>query len=560
MDPTRITVPDALDAARTRLGYTALPPTGARTLVDVFETAVRDYADRPAFTCLGHTISYRDLDVNSAAFAAWLQRHTDLQPGDRIALQLPNCLQFPIALYGALRAGLVVVNTNPLYTPPEMEHQFTDADVRAIVILANMASKLEGILPVTGIKHVVVTELADLHPAPRRYVINAVLRHVKRAVPPFHLPGAISWRSALAAGRSLRCQAVVPKPEDVALLQYTGGTTGVSKGAMLSHANLVANMQQCEPFLHRAGLVDGQESVVAPLPLYHVYAFMLHCVTMLAHGNHNLLIPNPRDIEAFVRELQRARFSVFVGLNTLFNALLNHDGFREIDFSALKLTLSGGMALTGITAQRWKDTAGCQIVEGYGLTESSPVLTLNPPEAVRLGSIGIALPGTDIKIISNDGQELLAGEAGELCARGPQVMQGYWRRPEATATTLIDGWLHTGDIASVDLDGYIRIVDRKKDLIIVSGFNVYPNEVEDVMATHPEVLECAVVGVPDDVTGEAVKLYVVPRSQTLDEDQLRTYARARLTGYKVPRHVEFRENLPKTNVGKVLRRELREKV
>lgn len=557
-NPKRMTVSAAIAAARTQLGYPAHVPPVQGTLVALFETAVKQFAEKPAFTCLGHTITYAELDRLSMAFAAWLQRQTDLLPGERIALQLPNCLQFPVAFYGALRAGLVVVCTNPLYTTAEMEHQFNDAGVRAVLVLANMASKVEAVLPATAVRHVIVTDIADLHPLSKRWLINGVVRYFKHDVPAYDLPNAHRFNHILQAGQQWRCEPVQCDPHDTALLQYTGGTTGVAKGAMLSHANLLSNRQQCQPFLVRAGLVDGMEIAIAPLPLYHVYALMLHVITLLSHGQHTVLVPNPRDLDGFIRLLQRQSFTVFVGLNTLFNGLLARTGFSRVDVSRLKLTLSGGMALTDVTARHWQSTTGCHITEGYGLTESSPVLTLNPPEAVRVGSIGIPLPDTDIRILSDNGAEQLSGEPGELCARGPQVMQGYWHRPEATAETVVNGWLHTGDIAVVEPDGYLRIVDRKKDMVIVSGFNVYPNEIENVMAACPGVLECAVIGVPDDVTGEAVKLFVVPREASLDLDAVREYARSKLTGYKVPKHIEFRDSLPKTNVGKVLRRALRD--
>ncbi len=559
MNPESISVPDAIASAHQRLAYpTAIAPCDD-TLVDVFERAVKQFPTKTAFSCMGQQLSYAELDRLSGRFAAYIQHQTDLRPGDRIAIQLPNVLQFPVVLFGALRAGLVIVNTNPLYTPREMEHQFNDAGARAIVIFASMASKLDAILPNTALKYVFVTEVADLHSPPQRWLLNAAVKYIKKLVPPYQLPMALPLRLALVSASGQVFTPVSSKASDLAVLQYTGGTTGLSKGAMLSHANLIANQRQCEPFLQRAGLTDAEETILAPLPLYHVYAFMLHCVTLLAHGQHTVLIPNPRDTDAFIREMARVPFTVFVGLNTLFVSLMNHNRFCDLDFKRLKLTLSGGMALTDAAAQHWRELTGCTVVEGYGLTESSPVVTLNPPGHTRLGSIGIALPGTDLKVVNDNGAELLAGEAGELCVRGPQVMQGYWQKPEATAETVVAGWLHTGDVALVEADGYVRIVDRKKDMIIVSGFNVYPNEVENVMSAHPEVLECAVIGVPDDSSGEAVKLIVVPRHSSVDVEQLRQYARANLTGYKVPRHIEFRDSLPKSNVGKVLRRELREK-
>jgi long-chain acyl-CoA synthetase len=557
MNPEQITIAAAIAEVRQRLDYPAALEPCNDTLVDVFERAVQRYPTKLAFSCMGRHLTFAELDQLSGQFAAYLQQRTDLRPGDRIALQMPNILQFPVALFGALRAGLVIVNTNPLYTQREMEHQFSDSGARAIVILTNMASKLEPVLPNTCIKWVIITELADLHAAPKRWLLNAAVKHLKKLVPAYDLPQAICFRQALNSMQGQAFEPVCGQADDLVALQYTGGTTGVSKGAMLSHANLIANMHQCEPFLQRAGLQDGEEIIMAPLPLYHVYAFMLHCVTMLSHGNHSVLIPNPRDIPAFLAEMKRTPFTVFVGLNTLFVSLMNHDRFRSLQFQRLKLTLSGGMALTDAAAREWQELTDCSVVEGYGLTESSPVVTLNPPGYARLGSIGIPLPGTEISIRTNDGVELPVGEPAELCVRGPQVMLGYWQRPEATVETVIDGWLYTGDIGQVEPDGFLRIVDRKKDMIIVSGFNVYPNEIENIMAAHPEVLECAVIGVPDASSGEAVKLFVVPRHSAVDAEQLRDYARANLTAYKVPRHIEFRSNLPKSNVGKVLRRELR---
>lgn len=553
-------VMQSIEAARQRLGYpTALPTADDKlqTVADVLAHAVNHYPDHPAYTCMGRTLRYRDVDYLSQQFAAYLQQHTDLQPGDRIAVQLPNLLQYPVAVFGAMRAGLVVVNTNPLYTPHEMEHQFNDAGAKAVVVLANMAYKLEAVLPKTAVKHVIITEMADLHAPAQRLLINSVVKYIKKMVPAYHLPTAVTWRTALQKGAASICKQVAVSATDIAVLQYTGGTTGVAKGAMLTHANVLANMRQCAIFLDKAGMVAGSETAVAPLPLYHIYAFMLHCLLLPYTGNHSLLITDPRNIKSFAATLSKQRFSAFIGINTLFVALLNDEHFCRLDFSALKLTLSGGMALTESAARRWQEKTGCAVLEGYGLTESSPVLTINPPGHARVGTIGIAVQSTAIKIVDSNRISLPPGEAGELCAQGPQVMKGYWQRPEATQETVVDGWLYTGDIAVVDPDGYIRIVDRKKDMIIVSGFNVYPNEIENVMSKHPDVVECAAVGVPDAVSGEAVKLFVVSRNPALSEDALRSFARQELTAYKVPRHVEFRDSLPKSNVGKVLRRELR---
>lgn len=551
-------VMEAIDAARSGLGYPSTVDLPAETIVDAFLQAVEKYRDKPAYTCMGCTLTYAQLDHLSQQFSAFLQHHTGLEPGDRIAIQLPNILQYPVVVFGAMRAGMVVVNTNPLYTPREMEHQFVDAGTKAVVILSSMAHKLEQVISATQLRHVIITDLADLHPLPKRWLINAAAKYVKKIVPPYSLPHAVSLRWALARGSETHFTPQEVEAGDIAVLQYTGGTTGVAKGAMLTHTNLLANMRQCAFFMEKAGVQTGSETVVAPLPMYHIYAFMLHCLLVPHFGNHSLLITNPRDTKTFIRTLAGTPWSVFVGINTLFVSLLNNENFRRLDFSRLKLTLAGGMALTEAAARHWEASTGCVVLEGYGLTETSPVLTINPPGHARLGTIGIPVANTSIKIIADDGTAMPCGEAGELCAQGPQVMKGYWQRMEATRETIIDGWLHTGDVAIVDEDGYIRIVDRKKDMIIVSGFNVYPNEIENVMSAHPDIVECAAVGVPDALSGEAVKLFVVPRNLTLDVDQVRAYAREQLTAYKIPRYVEFRNELPKSNVGKILRRELRE--
>jgi len=528
------------------------------SVMDIFHSSVARFADQPAFSCMGRTLSYAELDRLSGDFAAWLQQDTTLQPGDRIAIQLPNVLQFPVAVFGALRAGLVVVNTNPLYTEREMAHQFKDAGASAIVILANMADKLERILERTDIKHVVVTELGDLHPFPKRVVINAVVKHVKKLVPAYSLPGATPWRQVLRAGAGRRHQDVTRGPDDIAALQYTGGTTGLAKGAMLTHCNLVANMLQARQAIGPA-LAEGAETIIAPLPVYHIYTFTVNCLFMMETGNHSVLIPNPRDLDTFVKTLKGLPFTGFIGLNTLFNALCNREDFRRLDFSRLHLTISGGMALTRAAAQRWEDVTGCPVAEGYGLTETSPIVSFNPIDAIQLGTIGKPVAGTEVKVIDADGQDAPLEAAGELCVRGPQVMKGYWSRHEDTSQVIdAQGWFRTGDIAVLQPDGYIRIVDRKKDMILVSGFNVYPNEIEDVVAGHPGVIESAAVGVPDETSGEAIKLFVVASDEALDAEALRHWCKRDLAGYKVPRFVEFRDALPKTNVGKVLRRQLRD--
>ncbi|CAK16677.1 long-chain-fatty-acid--CoA ligase FadD1 [Pseudomonas entomophila] len=525
----------------------------------VLKQSCQRFADKPAFSNLGKTLTYGELYALSGAFAAWLQQHTDLKPGDRIAVQLPNVLQYPVAVFGAMRAGLIVVNTNPLYTARELEHQFNDSGAKALVCLANMAHLAEKVVPKTQVKHVIVTEVADLLPPLKRLLINSVIKYVKKMVPAYNLPGAVRFNDALALGKGGAVTEANPQPNDVAVLQYTGGTTGVAKGAMLSHRNLVANMLQCRALMG-SNLHEGCEILITPLPLYHIYAFTFHCMAMMLIGNHNILISNPRDLPAMVKELGKWKFSGFVGLNTLFVALCNNEAFRNLDFSALKITLSGGMALQLSVAERWKTVTGCAICEGYGMTETSPVAAVNPSDANQVGTIGIPVPSTLCKVIDDNGQELPLGEVGELCVKGPQVMKGYWQREEATAEILdSDGWLKTGDIALIQPDGYMRIVDRKKDMILVSGFNVYPNELEDVLAALPGVLQSAAIGVPDEKSGEVIKVFIVVKpGMTLTKEQVMEHMRANVTGYKVPRYIEFRDALPTTNVGKILRRELRD--
>ena len=521
------------------------------SMVDVFDQAVNKYADRPAFSAVGATLTYRDLDTQSRNFAAWLQNKTDLKPGDRIAVQMPNVSQYPVVVFGAMRAGLIVVNTNPLYTTREMEHQFNDSGAKALVVLANMAYNAEKVLPHTSIEHVIVTEIADMHSPLKRTLMNAAVKHLKKMVPAFSLPQAHKLPAVLSAGAREKFSPVECKKDDIAVLQYTGGTTGVAKGAMLTHGNLVANLLQARPMMEDS-VEEGTEVVIAPLPLYHIYSFTLNCGIMLEAGAHNVLIPNPRDIPGFVKELKNHRFTAFLGLNTLFVALCNNEEFKALDFSGLKLTSSGGMALTSDTAKMWQRVTGCDISEGYGMTETSPVVTFNPNSAIQLGTIGLPIPGTEIKTIDDDGNETPLGEPGELCVKGPQVMRGYWQRPEDTQKSFTDdGFLQTGDVALIQEDGYIRIVDRKKDMIIVSGFNVYPNEIEDVVSGHPKVVECAAVGVPDDKSGEAVKVYLVATAEGVTENELKEFCRERLTAYKVPKSFVFRDELPKTNVGKI---------
>ncbi|WP_445571426.1 long-chain-fatty-acid--CoA ligase FadD2 [Pseudomonas sp. E102] len=537
-----------------------------KSVVEVFERSCKKFADRPAYSNMGVTITYAELERYSAAFAGYLQANTDLAPGDRIAVQMPNVLQYPIAVFGALRAGLVVVNTNPLYTPREMRHQFKDSGARALVYMNLFGQKVQEVLPDTDLQYLIEAKMGDLMPTAKGWLVNTVVSKVKKMVPAYSLPQAISFKSALRLGRGQAIKPLNVSLGDIAVLQYTGGTTGLAKGAMLTHGNLVANMQQARACLGQIGddgkplLREGQEVMIAPLPLYHIYAFTANCMCMMVTGNQNVLITNPRDIGGFIKELKNWRFSLLLGLNTLFVALMDHPDFKTLDFSNLKVTNSGGTALVKATAERWKQLTGCGITEGYGLTETSPVASANPYGGKsRLGTVGLPVPGTLMKVISDDGVELPLGERGELCIKGPQIMKGYWNKPEATAEVLDrEGWFKSGDIAVIDPDGFVRIVDRKKDMIIVSGFNVYPNEIEDVVMAHPKVASCAVIGVPDERSGEAVKLFVVAREAGVSLEELKAYCKENFTGYKVPKHIVLRESLPMTPVGKILRRELRD--
>ena len=540
--------------------------TAFKSVVDVFERSCKKFADRPAFSNLGVTLTYAELERHSAAFAGYLQQYTDLKPGDRIAVQMPNILQYPIAVFGALRAGLVVVNTNPLYTSREMRHQFKSAQIRALVYLNMFGKRVQEVLEDTEIDYLIEAKMGDLMPAAKGWITNLVVDKVKKLVPAYHLPQAVPFKSALRRSAGQVIEPLAVTLDDIAVLQYTGGTTGLPKGAMLTHGNLVANMQQIRACLSQHGddgqplLKEGREVMIAPLPLYHIYAFTANCMCMMVTGNHNVLITNPRDIKGFIKELKNWRFTALLGLNTLFVALMDHPDFKTLDFSQLKLTNSGGTALVKATAERWEKLTGCRIVEGYGLTETSPVASTNPYGIqARLGSVGMPVPGSIMKVINDDGTELGLGERGELCVKGPQVMKGYWHNPEATAEVLdAEGWFRTGDIAVIDPDGFVRIVDRKKDLIIVSGFNVYPNEIEDIVMAHPKVANCAVIGVPDERTGEAVKLFVVPRDGGVSVEELKAYCKENFTGYKVPKQIVLRDALPMTPVGKILRRELRD--
>lgn len=528
-------------------------------LVTLLEQSFAKYAHRPAYTNMDKTLTFKQTDQLSSAFGAYLQKNLGLLPGEKIAIMMPNCLQYPIALFGALKAGLVVVNTNPLYTPREMEHQFNDAECKAIVIMENFAANLEKIIGKTGIKHIITTQLGDLLGFPKRNIVNFVVKNIKKMVPSFSLKGTIPFSQALAEGQKLELNRYYAQPDDVALLQYTGGTTGVSKGAMLTHRNLCANMEQVGTWLNASSLNEGEEFIVTALPLYHIFAFTVNCLCMVKFGGRNLLITNPRDIPAFLKELKKYPVTLFTGVNTLFNALLNHPDFGSIDFSRYKVCIGGGMAVQRPVAEKWKQVTKCTLSEGYGLTESSPVLTVHPLDGTgRIGTIGLPVPSTQVKIVSESGEEVPLGERGEIIASGPQIMKGYYRRPEDTAQVVKNGWLYTGDIGIMDPDGAVRIVDRKKDMILVSGFNVYPNEIEEVLASHAGVLEAAAVGVPDSKSTEAVKVFIVRRDPNLTAEQLEEHCRNNLTGYKVPKYIEFREELPKTNVGKILRRTLRD--
>ncbi len=528
------------------------------SIVALFEESVRRFGDRPAYSNFGVTITYRELDERARALAGYLQG-LGLEPGDRVAIMMPNLLANPVAIFGVLLAGLTVVNTNPLYTARELEHQLTDSEARAIVIVENFASVLADVIGRTRVEHVVLVRMGDGLGFPKSALINFVVRRVKKMVPAFHLPDAVRFPRALEDGRGKPLRPSEAGRDDVAFLQYTGGTTGVAKGAALSHGNVVSNLQQTSSWIG-GSFEPGQEVFVTALPLYHIFSLVANCLTGMKYGALNVLVTNPRDMPAFVKIIAGLKFSVITGVNTLYNGLLNTPAFASVDFSRLKLAVGGGMAMQRAVADRWREVTGVPVVEAYGLTETSPAAVANRlDQAEFTGSIGLPLPSTDISIRDDDGNEVGFDTPGELCVRGPQVMQGYWGRPDATAEVLSDdGWLRTGDMATIDEEGYLRIVDRKKDMIIVSGFNVYPNEIEDVVALHPGVLEVGAVGVPDEKSGEVPKVVVVKKDPDLTSEAIIEHCREQLTGYKVPRHVEFRDELPKTNVGKVLRRELRD--
>jgi long-chain acyl-CoA synthetase len=526
------------------------------SLLDIFQQSAQTYADRIAYINMGKSLTYRELDQLSSAFAAYLQQ-LGLKKGDAVAIMMPNLLQYPVALVGVLKAGCTVVNVNPLYTPRELQHQLNDSGAKAIVIVENFAHTLADIRSQVKLDHVILTRMGDMLGLVKGAIVNFVVRHVKKMIPDYQLPGAIAFNQTLAQGQQLTFTPVKVVGDDLAFLQYTGGTTGVSKGAMLTHRNMVANLEQVAGCIGPI-LNPGKEFIVTALPLYHIFALTANCLTFMKYGGTNLLITNPRDMPNFVKELGKYPFTAITGVNTLFNGLLNCPGFSELDFSHLKLSLGGGMAVQRPVAERWQKVTRTRLVEGYGLTECAPLVTVSPFDLDGFnGSIGLPAPSTHIKLVDDDGNEVAIGEAGEMLVQGPQVMRGYLNRPEETDKVLKDGWLYTGDIARVDEQGFFYIVDRKKDMILVSGFNVYPNEIEEVVAMHDKVLEVAAVGVPNEVTGEAVKIFVVKKDQSLTDQELIAHCKERLTGYKVPKLVEFRTELPKTNVGKILRRELK---
>ena len=527
------------------------------SLVALFEKACTTYADKVAYISMGKEMTYRQLDEESQAFAGWLQAK-GFKKGDRVALMMPNLLQYPVALFGTLRAGCVVVNCNPLYTPRELEHQLKDSGATAIVIVENFAHTLEQVLAHTAVKHIIVTPMGEMLGL-KGVLVNFVVRHVKKLVPAWKIPAASGFNSALAIGRSHGWKPVALTQDDIAFLQYTGGTTGVSKGAMLTHANIAANVTQAYNWI-KPVVREGQEFIITALPLYHIFALTANCLTFLMIGARNLLIANPRDIPGFVKEWGKYPVTVVTGVNTLFNALLNNPEFAKLDFSTMRVTLGGGMAVQGPVAEKWLKVTGTPLLQAYGLTETSPAATINPLDMREFnGAIGLPISSTEVAIRDDNGNEVPQGQVGEICIRGPQVMKGYWQRPDETALVFYpDRFLRTGDMGYIDKKGFVFLVDRKKDMILVSGFNVYPNEVEEAVAMHPGVMDVAAIGVADEHSGEAVKIFVVRKDPRVTEKELIDHCRKQLTGYKVPKHVEFRDDLPRTNVGKILRRALKE--
>ncbi|QDP00960.1 long-chain-fatty-acid--CoA ligase FadD [Thalassotalea sp. PS06] len=528
-----------------------------QSLAQLFTKYSQQYADKTAFINMDVKLSYRELEQQATAFAAYLQQDLGLKKGDKLAIMVPNTLQYPIALFGGLMAGLTIVNVNPLYTARELKHQLNDSGTKAIVIIENFAKTLQDVIADTPVEKVILTSLGDRLGFLKGNLVNLVVRHVKKMVPAYQLNNTVSFNQVLEKGAKLDFTPVAVAGEDLAFLQYTGGTTGVSKGAMLTHRNMIANLEQAKGVLGPM-LEDGKELVVTALPLYHIFALTANCMLFVTLGGSNLLITNPRDMPSFVKELKKYRFTALTGVNTLFNGLLNTEGFKDLDFSSLKISLGGGMAVQQPVAERWQQVTRTRLLEGYGLTECAPLVTVSPyNQQAYNGTIGLPAPSTDVKIVDELGNERPLGEAGEMIVKGPQVMKGYYNRPEATADVLKDDWLYTGDIACMDENGYFKIVDRKKDMIIVSGFNVFPNEIEEVVMMHPDIVEAAAIGVPHEVSGEMVKIFVVTRNSELCEKDLIKHCKEHLTNYKVPKLVEFKDELPKSNVGKILRRELR---
>ena len=530
------------------------------SVADIFDQSVCKFEDRPAYSNFGKTITYKEVRQFTSQMGAYLKHELGLEKGTRVAVMMPNLLQNPVAIFGILRAGLVVVNTNPLYTARELKHQMKDSGAEAIIIVENFCHVLEEVIEDIPVKHVIVTRMGDMLPFPKSAIVNFVVKRIKKMVPAYKLPGAVAFNKALKLGSQHRFETVPTNHYDIAFLQYTGGTTGVSKGAVLTNRNMVANMQQASAWIHNI-MEEGKEVIITALPLYHIFSLTANCLTFMKYGALVYLITNPRDMKGFVKELKGVKFTAVTGVNTLFNGLLNTPGFKDVDFSQLKLTLGGGMAVQRAVAEHWKNVTGAPLLEAYGLTETSPAACINPLNLKNFnGKIGLPISSTDCSIQDDDWNELPIGETGEICIRGPQVMQGYWKRPKDTSEVLsADGWLHTGDIGFMDEQGYVQIVDRKKDMILVSGFNVYPNEVENILAHHPGVLEVGVIGMPDENSGEAVAAVVVKSDPSLTEDALIEFCKADLTNYKRPRFIFFADELPKTNVGKILRRELRDK-
>jgi long-chain acyl-CoA synthetase len=530
-----------------------------QSFADLLDEGFSKFSNSIAFENMGKGITYKELDILSQQFSLYLTETLKMKKGDRLAIQSPNVLQYPIALFGALRSGIIVVNTNPLYTPSEMKHQFNDSGCKAILILSNFAYNLEKIISETKIKHVIVSEMGDMLGTVKGGLVNFVVKYIKKMVPKFSLPSSVSFKKALSIGGGYKFKKHEIFSDDIAFLQYTGGTTGVSKGAMLSNYNVLSNMIQVSECMDIL-LKEDKEIVITALPLYHIFALVCNALVMFKYGAKNILITNPRDMDGFIKELSKYNFSIITGVNTLFNGLLNNNKFKNLNFSKLKVAFGGGMAVQESVAIKWNEVTGCPLVEGYGLTETSPVVTINPLDGTnKIGSIGLPIPNTEIKFIDDKNEEVLVGERGEICVKGPQVMAGYWNRKEATDEVIKDGWLMTGDIGVIDKQGFIQIVDRKKEMVLVSGFNVYPNEVEHVISSHPKVLEVGVIGVPDKKTSEAVKAVIVKKDESLTEEEIKLYCKEKLTNYKCPKYVSFTDELPKSNVGKILRRIIKEK-